>query len=310
MLQIDATGDGVVVRDAEASVVDTWTPLKMKLTFGQFKVPFGYEVLQSSGDREMPERALVIRKLFPGERDRGIRLIATYKWLKAQFTAVNGNFTNDTLYKTNDQTKAKDVYARLSGDWDLGDGASFVAGVSYQYGHELPTSAGTTAGTYVYNRVARTRAGADAQFYYDVPGLGGFALKGEYIWAKDSALDFLGVPANQCKTVTSKGWIITAVQNFNDNLGMVLRADAYDPNTGPDSGCMAAPVNPMTATAATYMDDKVTTFGGGPLFHVSGNVKLTAVFEHMMEQSRKNAAGVEQNVKSNDVLTIQLQSKF
>ena len=76
MLQIDATGDGVVLRDAEATFVDTWTPLGLRLTMGQFKVPFGYEVLQSSSDREMPERARVIRALFPGERDRGVRLTA------------------------------------------------------------------------------------------------------------------------------------------------------------------------------------------------------------------------------------------
>ncbi len=71
LLQIDATGDGVVLKDAEATFVDTWTPLGLRFTMGQFKVPFGYEVLQSSSDREMPERAAVIRALFPGERDRG-----------------------------------------------------------------------------------------------------------------------------------------------------------------------------------------------------------------------------------------------
>ena len=80
--RFDATGDGVALRDAEASFHLTnenpWFPSatqwELKLTMGQFKVPFGFEVLQSSGDRELPERTAVIRALFPGERDRGLRL--------------------------------------------------------------------------------------------------------------------------------------------------------------------------------------------------------------------------------------------
>ena len=74
VLQFDATGDGVVLRDAEASFHITnenpWFPSatewELKLTMGQFKVPFGFEVLQSSGDRELPERTSVIRALYPG----------------------------------------------------------------------------------------------------------------------------------------------------------------------------------------------------------------------------------------------------
>ena len=93
LLQIDATGDGVVLKDGEATFVDTWTPLGLRFTMGQFKVPFGYEVLQSSADREMPERARVIRALFPGERDRGARLTGTYQWFNFMAALVNGNFT-------------------------------------------------------------------------------------------------------------------------------------------------------------------------------------------------------------------------
>ena len=39
LLQIDATGDGVVLKDAEATFIDTWTPLGFRFTMGQFKVP-------------------------------------------------------------------------------------------------------------------------------------------------------------------------------------------------------------------------------------------------------------------------------
>ena len=90
-----------MLKDAEATFVDTWTPFGFRLTMGQFKVPFGYEVLQSSADREMPERARVIRALFPGERDRGARLTARWEWFRFMGALVNGNFTQgDPVYIT------------------------------------------------------------------------------------------------------------------------------------------------------------------------------------------------------------------
>src|SRR5678815_2110724 len=125
MLQIDATGDGVVLKDAEASFVDTWTPFNFKLTAGQFKVPFGYEVLQSSGDREMPERSRFIRQFFPNERDRGVRLQASREWFRFSGAVVNGNFIQDAIYANTDPNGWKDVIGRIGGDFDW-----FVFGLS------------------------------------------------------------------------------------------------------------------------------------------------------------------------------------
>ena len=56
-----------------------------EFTLGQFKIPFGFEVLQSSSDREMPERTAMARALYPGERDRGGRMMYTYDWFRLWF---------------------------------------------------------------------------------------------------------------------------------------------------------------------------------------------------------------------------------
>src|SRR6185503_7851265 len=138
LLQIDAVGDGVTLKDAEATFVDTWTPFNFRLTMGQFKWPFGYEVLQSSGDREMPERSLVIRKLFPGERDRGVRLSGRHDWLRFSTAIINGTaFTSDAAaYTTYDQTSFKDVAGRIGGDFGF-----LAVGGSFHWGHELKTTA-------------------------------------------------------------------------------------------------------------------------------------------------------------------------
>lgn len=39
---------------------------------GQFVKPFGFDIMQSSADREYPERAMFAGYFFPGQRDRGV----------------------------------------------------------------------------------------------------------------------------------------------------------------------------------------------------------------------------------------------
>ena len=48
--------------------------------------------------------------------------------------------------------------------------------------------------------------------------------------------------------------------------------------------------------------DKVTTIGGGVLIHVSGNLKATAIYEHVGEQG---SLAVD-----NDIFTLRMQAKF
>lgn len=50
-------------------------PVKgLTLRAGQFVKPFGFDVQQSSSEREYPERAMFEGYFFPGERDRGVML--------------------------------------------------------------------------------------------------------------------------------------------------------------------------------------------------------------------------------------------
>ncbi len=300
MLQIDATGEGVVVKDAEATVIDTWTPFGLRLTMGQFKIPFGYEVLQSSGDREMPERSLVIRKLFPGERDRGARLQGRYEWLRFSGAIINGgNFTQDAIYGAYDQTSFKDLAGRLGADLGF-----LTAGASVHWGHALKTTlgkaaSGTTAAVpATYANYNRLRLGVDAQLYVDVPELGGLAIKSEVILATDKNIEFSGSTPNKCLNTTALGWYVTVVQNIGENLGVVARLDRYDPSSSVESGCVTATAGIPLATEI----DRVTTMGGGLLMYFSGNVKGTLVYEHLSEQGT--------NAKDNDVFTAQLQAKF
>ncbi len=325
LLQIDATGDGVVLKDAEATFIDTWSPMGFRLTMGQFKVPFGYEVLQSSADREMPERARVIQALFPGERDRGVRLTGRYEWFRLMAALTNGNFTNDGVYTTFDQNRFRDLFLRLVGDFEF-----LSVGVSGEYGEKLPTQLGTAAtlgGTDtngdmmvtgseitltpatapVMRRFGLWRLGADAQFYYDIAGFGGLALKGEVVVAQDTHRSFRGAAADSCRDLKSYGWILTAVQNIGDHFGVAARLDQYDRNrdvSGTGSACTAA----ITAAA----NDKITTLGVGLLGYAAGGLKGSIVYEHMWRPEALAASPTLAPASwvPTDQLTLQMQARF
>jgi len=327
LLQIDATGDGVVLKDAEATFVDTWTPVGLRFSIGQFKVPFGYEVLQSSSEREMPERARVIRALFPGERDRGARLTARWEWLRFMGALVNGNFTQgDPVFNPTslDNNRYLDTYLRLGGDFGF-----LVVNLSTQFGQKVQTTVTNTAltitdanmdGVITADEVkpaATTvsmqlydiwRFGADAQFYFDIPGVGGMALKGELVMSQDTNKDFRGAPADSCRDMKGFGWILTGSQNIGDYFGVAARFDQWNPNrdvTGTSMTCTTA-----SAKAAV---DKISTLGVGPLLYISGNLKASAIYEHLW---RNASLGLGQpgiapsSAVPHDQFTLQLQAKF
>ena len=319
-LQIDANNnDGFALKDAEASLVDTWTPFHLKLTLGQFKVPFGYEILQSDADREMPERSQMILSLFPGDRDRGLRLQGSYEMLRLNVALVNGasfgqkdpsNYFG-VVQNGYDPNGFKTVVGRLGADFGW-----LVGGVSWMWGRTLDTKFGaldvvdgsSTAGkllpdTYTY--YAQTRLGADVQGYVDVPEVGGLAVKGELIYARKTNLDYAGTLANSCLNSQSLGWMVTVVQNIGPYLGVALRLDQFDPllSSTVDSKCYDTTVTAKpTAAVAARDKDKLTRLGVAALLYASSSIKFTLSYEHPWEQEGAKL--------DNDIVTAQLQARF
>jgi hypothetical protein len=289
--------------------------LHFKLTLGQFKLPFGYEITQSDADRELPERATVITSIFPGDRDRGVRLQAKYEMLRLSVALVNGASFGQkdpsnafgVVQNGYDPNGFKTVVGRLG--VDLG---GLVGGLSGMWGRTVDTTFGKldvvdtskTAGTPLpdtYTYFAQTRLGADVQGYVDVPEVGGLAVKGEVIWASKTNLEYAGTPSDSCLNRQSLGWIVTLVQNIGPYLGVAFRLDQFDPLLAGsvDSKCSEA-AKPAAAIAARNTD-RLTRLGSALLLHGSANVKFTLSYEHLWEQ----AAAV-----SNDIVTAQLQARF
>lgn len=300
VLQLDGGGDSVGLRDAEAAFVDTWTPLKLRVSVGQFKYAFGYEIQQGDPAREMPERARMIQQFFPGERDRGFKIQGRYQMLRFQVALVNGNGVQDPIFKSGKDSNAwLDFVGRVGVDFKaLSGGVSWYYGGSSVYN---PTSS-TDTNPLNLKRYSRVRAGADLQANLAVPSLGNLSLRGEFIFSRDKNKDYNGVAADKCQDRVGLGWSAIAAQNIGSVLGAVIRVDSYDPllQSSLDDTCLSA--DGKSGTYITAGMDRVITYGGGLLLNVSQNLKATFVYEHPTEQGAKKV--------DNDLFTAQLQARF
>jgi hypothetical protein len=73
VLQINATERGVNLVEIFAKYTEPWTQ-SFSLTAGVMNRPFGYEIQQSSADRESPERSRFSQSMLQNERDLGAML--------------------------------------------------------------------------------------------------------------------------------------------------------------------------------------------------------------------------------------------
>jgi len=102
---------------------------------GQSVKPFGFDVQQSSSARESPERGMVAGYFFPGQRDRGVMVMAKLDglgdlWHGTQLfaAALNGNrFFVDNNRQLNYKIRLRKVF----------DSVPLAIGISAQFGHQL-----------------------------------------------------------------------------------------------------------------------------------------------------------------------------
>lgn len=241
VVYFDAGADRAVqLLEAYVTLRDPWTPEHShQLTFGQMNVPFGYELERSSSLRELPERSLAENRLFPGERDRGVKLVS--RWtsrFETTLGAFNGGGIRDPDFPTLDPTAKKDWLAR--GRVMLG---VFDAALSWYQGKAVVPLSGPDA------EVDRTRFGADAQADYAFPPLGGGSLRGELYLGRNPNPDSvrvlltattgaprLLVPGADPEHLSTDvlGWYVMWVQSLGDRWQAAARYDTFDPNQDVD----------------------------------------------------------------------------
>lgn len=345
VVQVDAIQTGVTLKDAYLSLTEPWLQ-SFGFQMGVFDRPFGYEIAFSSGVRESPERARVTQTLFPGERELGAKLffapqLGPMSFLKADLGIFNGSGP-----AANEYDSFKDVIARLAVQVPFEEeNAAVDIGLSGYFGKvrnnsrflwkpgaPSPGINGMVVDSSLGNAgngVTRRYLGLDAQFYYDVPVLGGLVVRGELIAGRqpgisDTTRGSAGEvrPAGKGLTTVSPsaqalgpvyrrdflGWYVSLVQNIGAKDQLVLKYDSYDPNTDATGSDIVAGANLSAA------DLKYTTLGLGVVHHWDENIKFVLYYEIVRNETVASAAGASlaqftQDVKDN-VLTFRTQYRF
>jgi hypothetical protein len=286
----------VTLLEAYITLMDPWTPTHAhQLTVGQMNVPFGWEIERSSSVRELPERSRAENVLFPGERDRGIKLVD--QWTPRLETVIglfNGYGINDANFATLDPTPPKDVVGRAR--WSQGWLDVAVSGYS---GHTTLALTGPDV------EMDKTRLGADAQLYYELPRAGGGSFRGEYYQGiqpnADSVRTLVVAPtaANPVALLRPGadpehlatdfvGWYAMWVQNLGERLQLAARYEEFDPNTGLD-----------------HDQFRRTSLGLNAFY--DGYTRLTVSYDLVKTEVRSGTDWVDPD---DNLWTFQLQHKF
>lgn len=178
----------------------------LKLSAGQFLIPFSQENLASNTKLETINRSQVVEALTArgtdvignqNGRDVGLQFSGSYKLIDYAAGVFNGSGVNAT-----DTNRDKDIIGRLVFRplKDLSIGGSYYTGK-----YTLATALGTEND--------RIRAGAELAYVKER-----YSVKGEYIQGKDA-------------TIKKNGWYVQATYFIiTKKLQSVFKFDTFDPN--------------------------------------------------------------------------------
>ena len=332
VLQLDATERGVSLKDAYVSIKDPWLRT-FGFTGGVFDRPFGFEISYSSSMRESPERSRIFQTLFPGERDLGAKLEITPQ--DGFFSFLNfkgGLFTGNGVNPETDN--AKDFIGRLGFQFPFyEENLSIDGGVSGYFGQvriddtRLVNNAAVITKAYTVNSPTsfsvdstskywdRNYIGPDLEIYYDLPILGGFSLRGEYIQGKNPGTQNANLPYRALNgdlyMRNFYGYYLSYVQNIGLSHQFIFKYDVLDPNKDVVGSEIGLPAN----TRLTSADVKYTTIGLGWVYHWDSNVKFVLYYDMITNEKIAQSSTVsslapfKEDLKD-DVVTFRMQYRF
>ncbi|MDP4175229.1 MAG: hypothetical protein Q8933_14745 [Bacteroidota bacterium] len=325
VLQINVDEKGLGLKDAYASIKDPWIKT-FGLTAGVFNRPFGFEVPYSSSDLESPERTRFNQTLFPGEEDMGAQLeITPQDGPLSCFNLKAGIFSGNGIAQETDNYK--DFIGRLGFKFPFeeenlaidGGVSTYLGAVRVEDGKSLYklNSPTTFERDSLTRKSDRVYYGADLQLYYDLPVLGGFTIRGEYVSGKNPGSSSSNKPYTYAvgnSDVFLRNiacYYITYVQNIGLSNQFVIKYESYDPNTdvkGDD-------IKGASGSKLSSADIKFSTLGVGWNYFWDSNVKFT-LFYDIVKNEKVNpsvtAASLtpyKDDLKDN-VLTLRMQIKF
>jgi hypothetical protein len=256
----------------------------------------------------------VHQTLFPGERELGAKIFyAPQMGPLSMFRADVGLF-NGSGPTSNEYDSDKDLIGHLalqipfeSASLELDLGVSGYYGAVrnntesvYRMGtlpNGQPGFVADSAQANLGSGVGRTYIGFDAQFYVDLPGIGGGILRGEFITGKQPGT--FGSPSIAQTVSTNNqillpiyqrnftGWYVNYIQNIGSHEQVVVKYDVYDPNSDVSADDFQ-PTNTGGSTGLTASDIKFSTLGIGFIHHWDENVKFVFYYEIVKNEEVSN----------------------
>ncbi len=329
MVNIDARETGLNMRETYAKITDPWLNM-FSLTGGLLQDQFGFELTQSSGDRETPERARYNQVLFPVERDMGVfgsmvvPKSSKLNGLKLDVGCMNGSAGVAAEFDSFKDYTGRLQYTKASKSerFIFSLGASYYTGgyrIGTQKDYNFTTLAngdkgfGFAADTANYNRKAkREYMGADIQASIDWP-IGITTLRAEYIQGEQPGTNASSQRANVSLSALPSTAIYHRKFNgayfyFIQDIGhskfqVVVKYDWYDPNvniSGADIG--------KTGTGTNAGDIRFDTYGFGLNYHINAYAKIMAYYD-IVKNEATSVTAYKKDVSDN-VFTLRFQVKF
>jgi len=335
VLELDAnTVNGPQARPMNIEATVKWPGDQMPLvalTAGIFKIPFGYEVIQSDTQRLFAERSAFIRAMFPGEYDVGARVAGGWRFVRYSLAVQNGEPLGESTFPARDPNKAKDISGRLGIVSQVAEGVAVQAGFSgltgkgfhkganptkptvswsdrdengaYTSGQELVVSPGSSGQP--SQNFSRYAIGADALLSVDYFKNAGTTIYAEF--ARASNLDRGFLPADPLgslgRDAREWGMYVAAVQNIGSHFRLGFRYDYYDPDM--DSSDRQATVMLLSSQAiSTYSTALALVEKSGTL---SG--RLIAEYDVVKDHQGRDYRGLPSDLKNN-VFTLRAEVAF
>ncbi|MGC4094039.1 MAG: porin [Polyangiaceae bacterium] len=295
-----------------------------QLTVGMFKVPFGFELPESSSQRWFTERTLLSRALWPSEIDVGARISGAVSVFRYGVSITNGEpLGSKSGFALQDPNANKDVtfsvgagsqilpMLRLSGGVSAVTGRGFHAGTSVtkssvswrdandngvvDTGELIGVAAQAETPSKSFDRFA---VGGDLQLYVKTP-LGETMLYAEMVTAKNLDRGFMVADPVVAPGVDLRefGWYVGILQPVTQYAMVGFRAEYYDPN---------ADTNEQRAAKILPVKNSVRAFS--PLVGVTipGRARLLFQYDIVRDHLARDTQGVPTDLK-NDAWTLRLQ---
>lgn len=328
--------DGSTVQGAQARLLgaEAWVqwpaprelPPYVQLAAGLFKIPFGREVLQYDPERLFLERSTVVRALFPGEYDLGLRVQGGWRLLRYAVAAMNGAPAGEAMFAARDPNRSKDLIVRLGIDSAIGSALRLRAGLSGVYGTGFSPGTAATKDVLTWRddnddgqvqpselQVLRGRAavasqnfdrsalGGDAEVTIALPRLGELQLAAEIIWAQN--LDRGLVPADPIaagRALRELGYYVGLTQAITPYARLGLRFDSYDPDADRQEqrGAQLVPVYSGFSTLAVTAAAQHPRFG-----------RLTVEYQNSRNPLGRSASGAPTTL-GRDAVLVRAQGTF